>query len=175
MLTDASIAVLQAAHARALADYQALCARGLKLDMTRGKPAPEQLALANAMLMLPGDGDYTSQAGEDTRNYGVLQGLAEGRALFAPMLGAPPEQVFVGDNSSLALMHDCIVWALLKGLVGSQRPWSAEEGIAFLCPAPGYDRHFAILEQFGIAAIPVPMTAEVPTSPKWSGSSPTLG
>lgn len=161
-LSNASTSDLRAAHSRAQADYDLFRARGLKLDMTRGKPAPEQLALSDAMLTLPGNADHFSQSGEDTRNYGVLPGLAEARALFAPMLGAPPEQVFVGDNSSLALMHDCIVWALLKGVVGSAEPWNAVEDIAFLCPVPGYDRHFAILEQFGIEAIPVAMTADGP-------------
>ncbi len=147
---------------RARDDYAAFKARGLKLDMTRGKPAPDQLALANGMLALPGNGDYASEAGEDARNYGNQQGLAETRQLFSTMLDAPPEQIVVGDNSSLALMHDTVVWALLKGVPGGKAPWSREPAPAFICPVPGYDRHFAILEEFGIRMLPVPMTGAGP-------------
>lgn len=162
MLTDATTPDLEARHARARADYDVFAARKLKLDMTRGKPAPDQLSLSNAMLTLPGNADYSSAAGDDARNYGVLQGLAEVRALFAPLLQAPPEQIFVGDNSSLALMHDTIVWAMLKGVPGGAKPWGDDARIAFLCPVPGYDRHFAICEQYGIEMIPVAMTSEGP-------------
>jgi DNA-binding transcriptional MocR family regulator len=144
------------------ADYRAFKARGLKLDMTRGKPAPDQLDLANGMLALPGNGDFRTEAGEDGRNYGGQQGIAEVRTLFSTMLGAPPEQIVVGDNSSLALMHDTIVWALLKGVVGSSTPWSKTASPAFICPVPGYDRHFAILEEFGIRMLPVAMTGHGP-------------
>lgn len=147
---------------RARADYEAFKARGLKLDMTRGKPAADQLDLANGMLALPGNGDYLSEAGEDARNYGNQQGLAETRQLFSTMVGAPPEQIVVGDNSSLAIMHDTVVWSLLKGVPGGKAPWSKEGPIAFLCPVPGYDRHFAILEEFGIRMIPVPLTGQGP-------------
>lgn len=152
----------QALLTQARADYEAFKARGLKLDMTRGKPSPEQLDLANALLTLPGNGDYRSEAGEDARNYGGIQGLPEVRALFATMLGAPAEQVVVGDNSSLAMMHDTIVFALLKGVPGSAQPWSKTPAPAFICPVPGYDRHFAILEEFGFRMLPVPMTGEGP-------------
>ena len=142
--------------------YDAFKTRGLKLDMTRGKPAPEQLDLANSLLGLPGNGDYFSDAREDSRNYGGVQGLAEVRALFSRMMGAPADQIVVGDNASLSMMHDSIVWALLKGVPGSPRPWAKEEQIAFLCPVPGYDRHFAICEEFGIRMIPVPLTGQGP-------------
>lgn len=141
------------------AEYDVFRARGLKLDMTRGKPAPEQLDLAEAMLALPGNRNHLTEFGEDARNYGVLQGLPEARALFAPLLGAPPGQVVVADNSSLAVMHDCIVWALLKGVPGSAEPWSNP---AFICPVPGYDRHFALCEEYGIRMLPVPMTGHGP-------------
>ncbi|GGK35084.1 aminotransferase [Salinarimonas ramus] len=159
-LSNADLAGLAADLAR---DVEAFRARGLKLDMTRGKPAPEQLDLANAMLTLPGNGDFHTQAGEDARNYGGLQGIAEARSLFAGMVGAPADQVVVGENASLALMHDCLVWALIKGVPGSVRPWGQEPGgIAFLCPVPGYDRHFAITEGYGVRMIPVPLTGEGP-------------
>jgi hypothetical protein len=158
---------LQAVRQKVRAEYDAFRARGLKLDMTRGKPAADQLDLANAMLSFPGNRDFFSEAGDDARNYGVLQGLPEARALFAPMLGAPANQIFVADNSSLAVMHDCIVWALLKGVPSSTQPqgtpWGkATEPPAFICPVPGYDRHFALCEEYGIRMLPVPMTGNGP-------------
>lgn len=148
--------------ARLLTELAAFRGRGLKLDMTRGKPAPEQLDLSSDLLALPGNRDVTTQSGEDARNYGGLQGLPEARALFAGLLGAPADQVVVGENSSLALMHDSLVWALLKGVPGGARPWSQEGEIAFLAPVPGYDRHFAICEAFGVKLIPVPLTGAGP-------------
>jgi DNA-binding transcriptional MocR family regulator len=143
-------------------EYEALRARGLKLDMTRGKPAPEQLDLANGLMALPINGDRFSEAGEDARNYGGLQGLPEARALFSPMLGAPADRVIVSNNSSLALMHDCLAWALLKGVPGSEAPWSQAPWPTFICPVPGYDRHFAICEEYGIRMQPVPLTGQGP-------------
>lgn len=150
---------LQTLRQQVRAEYDAFRARGLKLDMTRGKPAADQLDLANAMLAFPGNRDYVTEAGDDARNYGVLQGLPEARALFAPLLGAPPAQIVVNDNSSLAVMHDCIVWALLKGVPGGTEPWTKP---AFICPTPGYDRHFALCEEFGIRMIPVALTGNGP-------------
>ncbi len=143
-------------------EYEALKAQGLKLDMTRGKPASEQLDLAAEMLALPGNRDTTAEDGTDARNYGNLQGLPETRALFAPVLGAPAEQIVVANNSSLALMHDVLVYALLKGVPGGEKPWGKQEPITILCPVPGYDRHFALCEGFGIRMIPIPMTGEGP-------------
>ncbi|MFC7051706.1 aminotransferase class I/II-fold pyridoxal phosphate-dependent enzyme [Hansschlegelia quercus] len=166
MIADLSQSDLEALGARVRADYDAFRARGLKLDMTRGKPAPEQLDLAEGMLALPGNRDHLTEANEDARNYGGVQGLAEVRAMFAPTLGVAPAQVIVGDNASLAMMHDAIVWALLKGVPGSAKPWSKEGEIAFLCPVPGYDRHFAICEEYGIRMIPVPMTGDGPDMAK---------
>jgi DNA-binding transcriptional MocR family regulator len=130
--------------------------------MTRGKPSPEQLDLANALLALPGSGDYFVEAGDDTRNYGLLQGLPEARGLFSKTLGAPLDRIAATDNSSLALMHDCIVWALLKGVPGSAAPWSQTPTPTFICPVPGYDRHFAICEEFDIRMVTVPMTGQGP-------------
>ena len=139
-------------------DYEAFKARGLKLDMTRGKPAPDQLELANGLMMMVDENDFKAEAGDDTRNYGGLQGLPEIRALFSSVLGAPAERIVAADNSSLALMHDCVAWALLKGVPGGANPWSKEESPAFICPVPGYDRHFAICEDYGIRLLPVAMT-----------------
>src|SRR5271165_4090901 len=143
-------------------EYETFRARCLTLDMTRGKPAPEQLDLANDLLALPGKRDHFTEAGDDARNYGGLQGLAEVRALFAAVLGARVDRVIASDNSSLAVMHDCIVWALLKGVPGSAAPWSHTPAPAFICPVPGYDRHFAICEEYGIRMLPVPMTGQGP-------------
>ncbi|HMO31191.1 aminotransferase class I/II-fold pyridoxal phosphate-dependent enzyme [Enterovirga sp.] len=155
MLTTLPEAEFSALEQRTAAEYAAFRARGLKLDMTRGKPSPEQLDLAEGMLALPGNRDHFAESGEDARNYGGLQGLPEARALFTGMLGAPAGRIVLGNNSSLALMHDCIAWAMLRGVPGGERPWSKEKDVAFLCPVPGYDRHFAICEAFGIRMIPV--------------------
>ena len=160
-MTVLSPEALAAQGVEARAVYARLAARELKLDMTRGKPAPEQLDLAEGMLALPGNRDFVTETGEDARNYGGLQGLIEARRLFGAMLGVPPEAVVVNENSSLAVMHDCIVWALLKGVPGGAKPWVGQD-VAFLCPVPGYDRHFGLCEGFGIRLIPVPMNAEGP-------------
>jgi DNA-binding transcriptional MocR family regulator len=160
-IADLPDADLQDLRRRVQADYDAFRGRGLKLDMTRGKPAPDQLDLANEMLSFPGNQDYHTEAGDDARNYGVLQGLPEARALFAPMLGAPPNQIFVADNASLAVMHDTIVWALLKGVPGGSEPW-IRHPVSFICPVPGYDRHFTLCEEFDIRMLPVPLTGNGP-------------
>jgi DNA-binding transcriptional MocR family regulator len=144
------------------ADYEAFKAKGLKLDLTRGRPSPAQLDLCAELLSLPGSRDYLSEGGVDCRNYGGLQGLPEARRLFSGMVGAPPDQVVVADNSSLALMHDTLVYALLQGTCESASPWSKQGDIAFLCPVPGYDRHFAICANFGIRMIPVALRDDGP-------------
>ena len=156
-LSTLSITDLTAFHDETRRRYDAFKLRGLKLDLTRGKPSSEQLDLSNGLLALPGAEDYLAADKTDTRNYGLLQGLPELRALLAPLFGATPAQVVLGDNSSLALMHDAIAYALLKGTVDSPRPWSREPRVAFLCPVPGYDRHFGICQDFGIEMIAVPL------------------
>jgi DNA-binding transcriptional MocR family regulator len=165
-IIDSKTEDLQALRSQVRAEYEGFRARKLALDMTRGKPSPEQLDLANALLSLPGERDYFSQAKEDVRNYGGLQGLAEARALFALMLGATPDRIVIGNNASLAMMNDCIVWALLKGVPGSTAPWSQTPQPAFLCPVPGYDRHFMITEEYGFRLIPVPLTGNGPDMDK---------
>jgi DNA-binding transcriptional MocR family regulator len=142
--------------------YDAFKQRNLKLDLTRGKPSSEQLDLSNGLLTLPGGADYVAADRTDTRNYGVPQGLLELRTLLAPLFGVTADQIVLGNNSSLALMHDAIVYALLKGTVGSPRPWSKEPRVAFLCPVPGYDRHFGICQDFGIEMIPVALGDDGP-------------
>jgi DNA-binding transcriptional MocR family regulator len=146
---------------RAHREYSALVERGLSLDITRGKPSPRQLDLALDMLRLPGD-VFTADDGTDCRNYGGLQGLPEVRRLFSGFLQVPVEQLIAAGNSSLELMHDTLVHAFLSALPGAPRRWADEPRVAFLCPVPGYDRHFAAAARFGIDLIPVPMT---PTGP----------
>jgi DNA-binding transcriptional MocR family regulator len=134
--------------------YETLLAAGLKLDLTRGKPSAEQLDLSNALLGLPGDGDYRDASGTDLRNYGGADGLPELRAIFGELLHIPAAQLLALGNASLTIMHDVIVHAMLHGVAGGT-PWR-EADVAFLCPVPGYDRHFAIGEAMGIRMIPVP-------------------
>ncbi|MEU6998498.1 aminotransferase class I/II-fold pyridoxal phosphate-dependent enzyme [Nonomuraea sp. NPDC046570] len=145
---------------QAVRDYEALVQRGLKLDLTRGKPSPHQLDLSEAMLTLPST--HLAADGTDGRNYGNQQGLAETRELFAGLLQVPAGQLVVGGNSSLAMMHDSIVHALLSVVPGGERRWADEPEIVFLCPVPGYDRHFALCERFGITMVAVPMNDQGP-------------
>ena len=137
-----------------------LVAEGLSLDVTRGKPSAAQLDLSDALLRLPSS--TRDRSGTDVRNYGGLQGLAELREIFAELLGVQPDQLAAGGNSSLTMMRDCLVDLLLFGGVDSPRPWSQEESLTFVCPVPGYDRHFALLEELGIEMVTVPMTPDGP-------------
>jgi DNA-binding transcriptional MocR family regulator len=143
-------------------NYYALQQLGLKLDLTRGKPSPQQLDLSVELLALPGESDFLAEDKTDIRNYGGLQGLVEARRLFTTMMGAPYQQIIVGNNASLALMHDVLVFALLKGTCDSTEPWLRQREIAFLCPVPGYDRHFKICEDYGIRMISVPLREDGP-------------
>lgn len=142
--------------------YEAFRARGLNLDMTRGKPCPEQLDLSAEVLTCVDGEHYLSPSGIDTRNYGGLDGIPEAKALFARYLGVAPDEVIVGGNSSLNLMYDTVVRAMLFGVVGGDGPWGRLPRVAFLCPSPGYDRHFTICEQLGIDMIPVEMRDDGP-------------
>lgn len=158
-------AALRTVHDREQVGYEALKARGTPFNLARGKPASEQVALANGLLKAVAEPEECwVEDGTDCRNYyGSPQGLIEARRLFAGMLGAPAEQVLVGNNSSLALMHDAVVYALLTGACEGAAPWRDQQRpIRFLCPAPGYDRHFEICEQYGIEMIPVPLTGAGP-------------
>lgn len=139
--------------------YAALRQAGLKLDITRGKPSAEQLDLSTELLTTPLD-DHLSD-GVDVRNYGGGTGLPELRAIFAELLGVPVEQLIAGNNASLAMMHDAITFAMLHGTPDSPAPWK-DGPVKFLCPAPGYDRHFAICEHLGIEMITIDMLADGP-------------
>ena len=162
MTEVAQAASREIAPAEIQKQYDAFKARGLKLNLTRGKPAAAQLDLSANLLALPGASDFTAEDGTDTRNYGGLQGLLEARRLFSGIMGAPPDQIVVANNASLALMHDCVVYALLKGTCESAQPWSKEGAVAFLCAVPGYDRHFKICEDYGIRMITVAMNSDGP-------------
>lgn len=133
----------------------------LQLDMSRGKPSPEQLALSYDMLSLPNGTDFRVD-GIDASNYGGFSGLPGCRALFSEILGVPAKNIFIGGNSSLTMMYDVIAKAYTHGLLHSPKPWSKEERIKFLCPAPGYDRHFAICESFQMEMLPVEMLPDGP-------------
>lgn len=142
-------------------EYEACKAKGLKLDMSRGKPAKAQLDLSNELLRLPDEKDCVMD-GVDARNYGTLEGLPSCRALFAQLLGVSPAEVFAAGSASLNLMYDVIAKAYTHGLLHSEKPWSRLEKVKFLCPVPGYDRHFSICETFGMEMINIPMNDEGP-------------
>ncbi|MGE3705245.1 MAG: aminotransferase class I/II-fold pyridoxal phosphate-dependent enzyme [Vicinamibacterales bacterium] len=163
----ADLRTLPTADLRAFRDgvqsrFDAFRAQKLSLNLGRGKPAPEQLDLSNGLLGILGTGDFLAADGTDCRNYGGLTGLPEARALFADMLGTTADRVIVAGNSSLELMHDTVEWASLRGVPGGSAPWSASNPASFLCPVPGYDRHFTICDGFGIKMIPVPLTGAGP-------------
>ena len=145
-----------------MSEYERLKARKLSLNMARGKPGREQLDLVSDILTVLSDPNDCVDAGIDVRNYGELSGLPSAKCLFAELLGTKPEQIFVGGNASLNLMYDLIAKAYTHGLRQSPRPWSREEKVRFLCPAPGYDRHFKISESFGMELVTVPMTEDGP-------------
>jgi DNA-binding transcriptional MocR family regulator len=152
---------LQAQHELQKRNYADLQAKDLKLDLTRGKPSPAQLDLSNELLSLPGE-NFRDGDGTDTRNYGGQHGLPELRAIFGELLGIPVPNLIAGNNASLELMHDVVVYSMLHGGVDSPRPWIAEPAVKFLCPSPGYDRHFATTESLGIEMITVGMREDGP-------------
>ena len=141
-----------------IARYGELLQQDLKLDMSRGKPSKLQLDLVSDLLTILTDPAECIIDGNDCRNYGDLAGLQCAREYWADVLGCKPEQTFVGGNASLHLMHDLIARAYTHGLKNSPRPWCNEKRIKFLCPSPGYDRHFRITESFGFELVTVPMT-----------------
>lgn len=163
-LADLSAEELAAFMTAQKSAYNDLKARGLKLDLTRGKPSAQQLDLSNDLLKLPTT--HIAADGTDTRNYGGLHGLTEIREIFAELLGVNIDQLVAQGNSSLTLMQQVLVDCLLHGAVDSERPWVAEEKIKFICPVPGYDRHFSLLNSFGIETITVPMHADGPDADK---------
>ena len=159
---DLSAAAWQQEYDKVSAEYEGWKAKGLKLNMARGKPGKKQLELSNSLLTVLSDPADCIVSGVDARNYGELKGLASARALFAELLGCKDSQVFVGGNASLQLMYDTVSKAYTHGLLHSEKPWCKEESIKWLCPAPGYDRHFKITESFGFELITIPMTENGP-------------
>ncbi len=143
-------------------EYEAAKAKGLKLDMSRGKPSPAQLDVSNEMLdIVNSETGCVSDSGTDCRNYGIMEGIPEARQLMGDFLRVPKENVFVCGNASLNIMYDCVSSAMLFGIMGST-PWCHLDKVKFLCPVPGYDRHFKITELMGIEMINIPMTENGP-------------
>ena len=160
-LRKASREELAKLEATLLQEYNACKEKGLKLDMSRGKPGADQLDLSEAMLRVLAHNEDLIADGLDTRNYGVLDGIPACRAMFAELLGVPAKNIIAGGNASLTMMYDNIMRLWVFGAPGCT-PWSKQEKVKFLCPVPGYDRHFAICEQLGIEMINVPMLEDGP-------------
>ena len=153
---------LQELRKQLSARYKEFQSKDLRLDMSRGKPCTEQLDLSMGMMdVLSSDDDLTCEDGTDCRNYGVLDGISEAKELLADMMEVHPDQIIIYGNSSLNVMYDTVSRSMTHGVMGST-PWCRLDKVKFLCPVPGYDRHFAITEYFGIEMINVPMT---PTGP----------
>lgn len=143
-------------------EYERFQTLHLSLNMARGKPGKEQLDLVSDILTVLDNADICTDDGIDVRNYGNLTGIPSAKRLFAELLGTKPEQILVGGNASLNLMYDLIAKAYTHGLAQSPRPWAKEEKVRFLCPAPGYDRHFKISQSFGMELITIRMTENGP-------------
>lgn len=161
-LTKSAKEDLAAAVGRAEQSYDKLRGRNLALDMTRGKPAPDQLDLADGMLTIVGHGDTDGDDGTDYRNYGILAGIPEAKKLFAELLEVSPKEIVVGGNSSLTMMYDTVMGGMYFGMPGGTKPWKEQGTVKFICPVPGYDRHFAICVRLGIEMVTVAMTPDGP-------------
>ena len=141
------------------AKYEDYKSKGLKLNMARGKPGAEQLAISMPMLdVLNSSSDCRADDGTDCRNYGELSGISDAKKLFSEYMGVAADEIIVVGSTSLTFMYDCLARAMLTGVVGSEKPWGKYEKIKFICPVPGYDRHFSICEFLGIEMINVPLT-----------------
>lgn len=153
---------LSAVYEELSEEYRKWQAKGLKLDMSRGKPGPEQLDLSEKMLdELGSNGEPFTISGTDCRNYGVIDGIPEAKHMMADIMGTVPENVIIFGNSSLKLMYDTVARAFIYGIDG-HTPWHKLDDLKFLCPAPGYDRHFRITEKLGFKLITIPMNDDGP-------------
>ena len=141
-------------------EYAELKSQGLSIDMSRGKPGADQLDISDGMLSALDDGNFKCENGLDVRNYGILDGIPEAKRMFAELLEVKPENIIVGGNSSLSMMFDYVSQCMYNG--AGFEPWAKQGTVKFLCPVPGYDRHFAICQFFGIEMINIPMTSEGP-------------
>ena len=160
--TSMSKEQLQAEYAAVSKDFEELKGMGLKLDMSRGKPGKAQLDMVSGILSILSNPDDCVVDGIDVRNYGELTGLPCAKRYFAEILGCKSEECFIGGNASLTLMYDTIAKAYTHGLLHSEKPWSKLDTVKFLCPAPGYDRHFKISQSFGMEMITIAMTENGP-------------
>ena len=159
-MSKKELAEFKKTQQKKLSEYKAM---GLNLNMARGKPCSEQLDLTLGLLdAVHSDSTFSASDGTDVRNYGVLDGLPKAKEMFAQMLGVEPSEVIVGGNSSLNMMYDSVVRNILFGVDGTSKPWKDYDKIKWLCPSPGYDRHFAICESLGIEMITVPMLFDGP-------------
>ena len=149
-------------YGKVLTEFEGWKARGLTLNMARGKPGKAQLDLVSDIMTVLTDPDDCMDEGVNARNYGELSGIPSAKKLFAEILGCKPSQVFAAGNSSLQLMYDTVSKAYTHGLLHSESPWCRQEGLKWLCPAPGYDRHFKVTESFGFELVTVPMTENGP-------------
>ena len=160
--TEMTLPERQTEYAALQAEFEGAKALHLALNMARGKPGREQLDMVTPIFGLLTEPEQFMSDGVETRNYGEVAGIPAARRLFADILGCQPEQVFVGGNASLQLMYDAISKAFTHGMLHSQKPWSKLDKVKWLCPVPGYDRHFKVTESFGVEMISVPMTADGP-------------
>ncbi len=159
-LTSEELRARLAEKEAALAEWKN---KGLSLDLTRGKPNAEQLDLSLEILnVISAKEDCFDSEGLDCRNYGVLDGIPEAKKLFADLMNTTPERVIIGGNSALTMMYDTIARAMIFGVYGGAKPWGAQGKVKFLCPAPGYDRHFFVTETLGFELIPIEMKADGP-------------
>lgn len=162
-LTEMSREQLSAFKAECEKEYEAYKAKGMKLDMSRGKPGADQLDIAMPMFdVFTNSASMIADDGTDCRNYGMLTGIPDAKKLFGALLGVGTDEIIIGGNSSLSLMYDTVARAVTHGVYGSEKPWGKCDKVKFLCPVPGYDRHFAICETFGIEMITVPMNSDGP-------------
>ena len=157
-----SAAEWQQEYDKVSAEYESWKAKGLKLNMARGKPSKQQLDLVSGILTALTSAEECVDSGVDARNYGELKGLESARKLFADILGCKTSQVFAGGNSSLQLMYDTVSKAYTHGLLHSEKPWGKLDRVKWICPVPGYDRHFKVTESFGMELLSVPMTETGP-------------
>ncbi len=163
MLTEMNGEQLSAFKEQCVREYEGYKVKGMKLDMSRGKPSTEQLDLAMPMFdVFTNAASMLAEDGTDCRNYGCLTGIPDAKRLFGELLGVSSDEIIIGGNSSLAMMYDTVSRAMTHGVYGSDKPWGKCDKVKFLCPVPGYDRHFAICESFGIEMINIPMHSDGP-------------